>query len=296
VFGGMDVSMNANAVAVERRLGRAIMSSSHGFWSLGGFAGGATGGFLIKIAGPIGHAAIVSAIALMLVLSALPRLIDEDPPEPERKPASGLPRGLTIYLLGVAALFAMIPEGAVVDWGALFLSTELGASLTVAGFAYAAFAGTMAAMRFAGDGVRDRFGGVTTLRWSAVVASLAMLGAAFAPNAPVAIGCFALAGVGIANIVPVIFSAAGNQPGMAAGVGMSVVTSMGYSGILVAPSAMGYVGERIGFAPVFAGMGVLLAVVAMLGGFARAADRKQPAGGRLRVPEDSIDANRRDRY
>lgn len=44
-FGGsMDVAMNANSVAVERSLGRAIMSSSHGFWSLGGFLDGALGG------------------------------------------------------------------------------------------------------------------------------------------------------------------------------------------------------------------------------------------------------------
>jgi predicted MFS family arabinose efflux permease len=274
VFGGMDVTMNANAVAVERRLDRAIMSSSHGFWSLGGFAGGATGGFLILQFGPLGHAAIVSVIALVMVLAALPHVIGEDRPEPHQRASASLPRGVTIYLLGVIALFAMIPEGSVVDWGALFLAQDFGASVATGGFGYAAFAGAMAVMRFAGDGIRNRFGGVKTLRASALVAAIAMLGAALAPNALVAIGFFALAGLGIANIVPVAFSAAGNQPGMASGAGMSVVTTMGYSGILVAPSAMGYIGERIGFASVYAGMAFLLVIVALLAGFASAADRK----------------------
>lgn len=274
VFGGMDVTMNANAVVVERHLGRAIMSSSHGFWSLGGFAGGLTGGYVIEQVGPVGHAAIVSVIALLLVLWALPSIVADDPPAPEHKVSSGLPRSFTIYLLGVAALFAMIPEGSVVDWGAIYLTRELGASLATAGFGYAAFAGAMALMRFAGDSIRDRLGGVRTLRVSAIIASLAMLGAALAPNASIATVLFAVAGLGIANVVPVIFSAAGNQPGMASGVGMSVVTSMGYSGILVAPSAMGYIGERTGFSPVFIGMAVLLAIVASFAGFASAADRR----------------------
>lgn len=274
VFGGMDVTMNANAVAVERRLDRAIMSSSHGFWSLGGFVGGASGGYLIEAFGPLGHAAIVSAIALLLVLLSLPHIITEELPGADQKARGGWPRGATIYLLGVVALFAMIPEGAVVDWGALYLAQDFGATVATGGFGYAAFAGAMAIMRFAGDGLRDRFGGVNTLRVSAIIASGAMLGAAFAPGAAVAIGFFAVAGLGIANIVPVVFSAAGNQPGMASGAGMSVVTSMGYSGILVAPSAMGFAGERIGFASVYAGMAAMLAVVALSAGFAAAADRR----------------------
>lgn len=274
VFGGMDVTMNANAVEVERHLDRAIMSSSHGFWSLGGFAGGASGGLMIQHFGPLGHAAIVSVIAMLLVLVALPHIVGDDRPAKEERVSASLPRGFTIYLLGVIALFAMIPEGSVVDWGALFLAQDFGASVATGGFGYAAFAGAMALMRFAGDGIRNRFGGVKTLRVSAVIAAAAMLGAALAPNAEIAIGFFAIAGLGIANIVPVVFSAAGNQPGIASGAGMSVVTTMGYSGILVAPSAMGYIGEHIGFASVYAGMAALLAIVALFAGFASAADRK----------------------
>ncbi|MCA0341690.1 MAG: MFS transporter [Proteobacteria bacterium] len=272
VFGGMDVTMNANAVAVERRLGRAIMSSSHGFWSLGGFVGGLTGGFVIQQVGAMGHALIVCAIALAMVLAALPSVIDDDRPQAHERVAHSFPRSVTLYVLGFIALFSMIPEGAVVDWAALYLAQEHGSTVATAGWGYAAFAGSMALMRFAGDRIRDRFGGVATLRVSALISAAGMFAAAFAPSAPLAIAFFALAGLGIANMVPVVFSAAGNHPGVASGAAMSVVTTIGYSGILIAPSAMGFIGDHVGFVPVFAGVAVMLALVAAVAGVAHQAD------------------------
>ena len=99
-----------------------------------------------------------------------------------------------------------------------------------------------------------------------------MLVAGLAPTQWVAIAAFAFCGLGIANMVPIAFSAAGNQPGMSAGGGMSVVTTMGYSGILVAPSAIGFVGERTGFGPVFVTLSLLLLVVFLMAGLAKHAD------------------------
>ncbi len=272
LIGGMDVSMNANAVAVERQLGRAIMSSSHGFWSLGGFAGGGAGGFAIERFGALGHAGIVTALALVAVVLVVPRLGGDDRPEPHERTPLVLPRDPILYLVGLVALFSMIPEGAVLDWAALYLREERGASIATAGFAFAAFSAAMALMRFLGDRVRDRFGAVRTLRVSALIAAVGMVGAGLAPEAWMVIAAFCIAGVGIANTVPIAFSAGGNHPGLPPGAGMSVVTSMGYSGILVAPSVLGFVGQHFGFAPVFIGAGLLLLFVAALAGHARAAD------------------------
>lgn len=272
LIGGMDVSMNANAVAVERQLGRAIMSSSHGFWSLGGFAGGGAGGLAIERFGALGHAGIVTAVALLAVILVVPRLGGDDRPEPHERAPLVLPRDPVLYLVGLIALFSMVPEGAVLDWAALFLREERGASIATAGFAFAAFSAAMAIMRFLGDRVRDRFGAVKTLRVSALIAAIGMVGAGLAPEAWMVIAAFCIAGVGIANTVPIAFSAGGNHPGLPPGAGMSVVTSMGYSGILVAPSLLGFVGQHFGFTPIFIGAGLLLLLVAALAGHARAAD------------------------
>ena len=106
------------------------------------------------------------------------------------------------------ALLVMNSEGAVLDWGALYLNQELGSDLATAGFAFGAFAGAMALMRFLGDGVRNRFGAVTTFRISCLVAAAGMLVAGLSPWPWLAIAAFAVAGLGIANTVPILFSAA----------------------------------------------------------------------------------------
>ncbi|MCV3207866.1 MFS transporter [Mesorhizobium sp. YC-39] len=274
-IGGMDVAMNANAVVVERRLSRAIMSSSHGFWSLGGFAGGALGGFAIQNYGHLAHATVVTALAFAVVAAAVRYLIAEG--KPSRGSAPGhrkftLPGNPLVYLVGLMALLTMISEGAVLDWAALYLQQELGADLAIAGLAYAAFSGIMAVMRFFGDGVRNRFGAVTTLRISALAAAAGMLVAGLAPSPFIAIAAFAFCGLGIANMVPILFSAGGNQEGMSSGTGMSVVTTMGYSGILVAPSAIGFVAEHSSFGPIFVALSGLLVIVLLMAGLAHRAE------------------------
>ncbi len=270
--GGMDVAMNANAVIVERKLGRAVMSSSHGFWSLGGFAGGALGGFAIQHYGHLAHASAVTVLAFVVVLLALRHLVAEERMVTAEHHRFSLPANPVVYLVGLMALLTMISEGAVLDWGALYLRQELGADLAVAGLAYAAFSGVMAIMRFFGDGVRNRFDAVSTLRCSALIAAIGMLVAGLSPSPYLAIAAFAFCGFGIANMVPIIFSAGGNQEGMSSGTGMSVVTTMGYSGILVAPSAIGFVAEHSSFGPIFIAMAALLIVVLLMAGLAHRAE------------------------
>ncbi len=273
VVGGMDVAMNANAVTVERRLGRPIMSSSHGFWSLGGFAGGGLGGIAIEQIGSLAHAAVVAAVTLTILIVAAPHLIGGDRPlAAGAKRRLSLPRDPMIYLIGVVALLCMIPEGAVLDWAALYLQNERGAGLATAGLAFALFSATMALMRFAGDGIRHRWGAVATMRVSSLVAAAGMAAAGLSPWPWLAIAAFGFAGLGIANIVPIAFSAAGNHPGLSSGTGMSIVTTMGYSGILLAPSAIGFIARIVGLAPIFVALSAVLLVVFLSAGLVRNAD------------------------
>ena len=277
LIGCMDVAMNANAVEVERALGRAIMSSSHGFWSLGGFIGGGLGSLALDRWGAEAQAMGVAGLTLLLVLSARPFLFVAPPaptaategPVPGR---SFLPRDPALWLLGVMALCCMVPEGAVLDWAALYLRQELGASVSVAGLAFALFSGTMAVMRFAGDALRYRFGGVRSLRTSALIGAAGLIAAALAPKPELALAGFALAGLGVANLVPVLFSAAGNHPGLPHGAGIATVTMLGYAGILVAPGTIGFVAEAIGFRVTYAALALLLLAVAALAGRAHRAD------------------------
>ncbi|TXH83291.1 MAG: MFS transporter [Rhizobium sp.] len=271
-IGAMDVAMNANAVSVEKSMRRAIMSSCHAFWSLGGLLGSAIGGLLISRWGVLGHAEASTALAVLFLVVAWPMVLSDQPHPDEAKPKARLPMIPLPWLLGMVALFCMVPEGAVLDWSALYLGQEKGASVALSGFGFAAFSATMATMRFAGDFVRDWLGAVRTLRVCTVFAIVGMLMAALAPNAEIAILGFALCGIGISNMVPIAFSAAGNIPGLQPGIGISVVTTLGYSGMLVAPSAIGFAAEHVGFSPVLMALPVLLLVVLAFSSLARYAD------------------------
>lgn len=273
IIGSMDVAMNAAAVKVERSLGRAIMSASHGFWSLGGFVGAAAGAWIMARWGGTAQALLTAAAAALMVVLALPHILP-DPPhpvEPGQKVAF-LPRDPALWLLGLMALFCMVPEGAVMDWAAIYLGQELGADTFRAGLGFAFFAGTMAVMRFTGDVLRNRFGAVNTLRASGVLGAAGLLLAAAAPTDCMALIGFAIAGLGVANTAPVMYSAAGNHPGLPSGVAISAVTTVGYAGILVAPATIGAVAEQMGFRATYAALAVLLLFVAALAGRAKAAD------------------------
>lgn len=284
-MGGMDVAMNANAVSVERQRPRAIMSSCHGFWSVGGFIGAATGGFLIVSLGSVGHFVLVAAI-LLAALWPIGRSMLEDRDAAETtaratdgKGAPGATSGarLAVIGIGVCALFGMVPEGATIDWSAIYLRSELGADVAMSGFAFAAFSAVMALFRFLGDGIRDRLGAVRTLRLSALAGIGALTIVGLAPNLTVAILGFALLGIGLSNIAPIAFSAAGNVPGLKPGVGISMATTIGYSGILIAPSAIGYLAEHFGFQAVFLGLSACLLVILALSPLTVGADRPPEA-------------------
>ena len=135
------------------------------------------------------------------------------------------------------------------------------------------FSGAMAMMRFLGDGVRNRFGATQTLRVSALIGAAGIFGLSVAPTQGLVIACFFIAGIGIANTVPIAFSAAGNQPGISPGAGIAIATMIGYSGILVAPSAIGFAAEHIGYRITYFVVSLLMLVVALNAGRAAAADR-----------------------
>lgn len=271
--GAMDVAMNANAVEVERKMRRSIMSSCHAFWSLGGLCGAATGGFLIATLGAVGHVLLLAAVCFVLFVVARPMIL-ADAPHPTDEPARAkLPMTPLPWLIGTIALFCMIPEGTVLDWSALYLRNELNASTEMSGFAFAAFSFTMAVCRFAGDFVRDRFGAVNTLRFCGIAAIIGLVIAGQAGNVTLALIGFAITGIGISNMVPIAFSAGGNIPGLAPGVGLSVVTTMGYSGILFAPSLVGFVAEYTSLSTVYTAIPSLLIVVLAFSRLARHADR-----------------------
>lgn len=253
-LGSMDVAMNANAARIEDHHSKAIMSSCHGFWSLGALIGSGVGGTLLGLFGLGTQALSIACLMLLGTFIAMSRLMRDEVERGEgiEKPKLALPRTVTIYLVAIIAFAGFTAEGTVLDWAALFLREDRNVPEWMAGYAFAAFAGTMALVRFVGDPVRNRLGDLRTMQISASLALVGFLMAGLAPNLTGTLLGFAIAGLGLANVVPVAFAAADRVPGIPRGIGISVATFCGYAGILVAPPLIGFVAEHVDYAVIFA--------------------------------------------
>ncbi len=257
----MDVAMNAQAVAVEERYERPIMSTFHALFSTGGLAGAVVAALLLRWGigawtHMLGAALILGAVATLALPHLLPSGVDKASDEPVFVRPSG-----PLLSLGLLAFFAMVSEGAMADWSAVYLRTSLGADAGLAATGYAAFSLAMAAGRFAGDALRARVHEVQLVRMSGLLAALG-LGAALLVAHPAAVLLgFGCVGLGLANIVPVLFSAAGRAPGMGAGSALAAVATAGYFGFLAGPPLIGFVAEATTLA---AGLGVVVVFTALV--------------------------------
>lgn len=241
----MDVAMNSHGVMVERRLGRPIMSSLHAGWAFGGMAGA---GFAAALAALGADArvtvAVTSATLLVALVACVKRMGDGSAAEAEEAASFALPsRG--VLLLAILCLLVMVTEGAMGDWGGLYLRQDLGADAALAALAYSFFTAGMTLGRILGDSVNRRIGPVVLLRGGALLTGLP-LGAMLLIGEPAAAlaGLF-LIGLGVANGVPLMFSAAGRQPDTPPGPGIAAVSSMGSLGFLAGPPAIGALADAV---------------------------------------------------
>ncbi|WP_433518547.1 MFS transporter [Nonomuraea sp. CA-143628] len=264
VHGVLDVSMNANAVEVERAWGRPIMSSFHAVFSIGGFAGAAAGGLFAHLAlsPAVTFLSVGAVIALLAAWAAAWALRSRPAPVISTDGVRpGLPKG--ILFLGVLAFCCLVGEGAAADWSSVYLREDLAASAGFAAAGYAAFSIMMTAGRLAGDRLAARFGPVALVRGCGLLAA-AGLGLALTIGHPVAavagFGCF---GAGLSCIVPQVFSAAGHRDPAFAGRALARVASIGYLGFLSGPVLIGGIAELSGLPRALAVPALLAAFVAL---------------------------------
>jgi fucose permease len=239
----MDVAMNAHGVQVERRGGRPIMSSLHAGWSFGGMIGSGFAAVLAAIGLDARVAVAIASVGLLAALVAFTRSVGEGSAveQESRKVLSLPPRA--VVLLAVLCLLTMVIEGAMGDWGGLYLRRDLGADAALAAAAFAFFTGGMTVGRLVGDAVNARIGAVALLRYGAMLTALPLaLMLLVAEPAAAVVGLFVI-GLGVANGVPLMYSAAGRRPGVPSGPAIAAVSSMGSLGFLAGPPFIGFIAE-----------------------------------------------------
>ncbi|BEM37953.1 MFS transporter [Serratia ureilytica] len=253
VNGIMDVAMNSQAIIVERESGQAKMSGFHGFYSLGGIAG-AGGVSLLLLAGlaptqAIGLIALLIAILLLIVAGDL--LAHGGIGERRRGGARWALAHGKILFIALLCFFVFLTEGAMLDWSALFLHAERGVAKSQAGIGFTLYAVAVACGRLYGDRLIGAVGRFRTLLLGSLCAAAGVLLTVTVPLASAAFGGLMLAGLGIANIVPILFNAVGNQKQVPPGQAFPAVTLVGYLGLLTGPALIGFIANYTSLALAF---------------------------------------------
>lgn len=270
--GTLDVSQNAQGVRVEAAYGRPVMTSMHAFYSLGAILGSlAGGGFALAGIGLLPSLAAAGITGLIVDAAAGFWLLPETPDPASAGSAvaasrttSGKPASVTsgtrttpapvdrrhvrrlVLALGVLGICGLVCEGAAGDWSAVYLRDNLGTSAGLAAFGFAAFSVTMTVGRAVGDQLIRRFGVVTVIRASGVIAT-AGIALALSTRVPaVTIAGFTAFGAGLSIVVPQVFAAGGRADTERPGAGLARVVGLGYTGMAAGPAIIGLVANQIG--------------------------------------------------
>lgn len=267
--GALGVTVNFQAVRVEKQQQKTLMSLFHGLCSLGGL----TGVLLMTAMLSFGLAAvpsafIISAVILLIIVLAIPYCLtaqksDEDIPQSQQQQDKVRPT-LTILLIGLICFIAFLSEGAAMDWSGIYLTEHFKVNQQHAGLVYTAFTALMVVGRLSGHWIIRTLGEQTTLVMSALMAGVGLMTVVFAPVWSIALFGYALLGLGSANIVPIMFSRAGKQQQLPQHVALSYVSVFAYTGSLSGPALVGFGSQVMGLDHVFFVIAIALSCIAVM--------------------------------
>lgn len=261
-LGMMDITMNIQAVIVEKASKRAMMSGFHAFFSIGGIAGAGLVSLLLAL-GATALMAIAGAVLLILALLVLagPHLLSR-PGEQAAGPLFVWPQGKVMFI-GLLCFIVFLTEGAMLDWSALFLTAERGLDSAKGGLGYALFSVAMMIGRLNGDRLIDAIGRYRTLMIGSLCAAIGIALMVAVNNPWVTLLSFMLVGLGAANLVPLLFTVAGNQQDMPPAMALAAISSVGYAGILAGPALIGFIAQLSSLFVAFSCIALLLLIVSL---------------------------------
>jgi MFS family permease len=259
--GANDVAMNAQAVGTEKLSGVPMMSRFHAMFSIGGIAGASVGGLVAsRGVSSLTHLAVAATAFLILANLAQRSTV-------ETRTVGAVEAGISLRRLptGLIALSAIgfcifLSEGAIADWTGVYLKQVLRASDGTAAAGYAVFSAAMSIFRLGGDTITARIGRAWTIRGGALIAAAGLGVVVLANSVAWALTGFALAGIGLSSIIPLVFAGGGRVPSVSEGAGVATVGGLGYLGFLAGPPAIGFISQATSLR---AGLFVLVVLTAI---------------------------------
>jgi len=260
----MNISLNTQALGLENQLGKSILASFHGVWSMAGFTGAGVGAGMIFLGfSPAAHYVVVALFSVVLILLSQKFVLNDKRAAAEegglvlRKPDNLLLR------VGLISFLGMMAEGCMFDWSGVYFKKIVEAEPQYVSLGYVCFMGAMASGRFVTDMASNRFGKIPILQVSGVLIFLGLLLSVAFPNLYTAAVGFLMVGFGVASIVPVSYGIAGRSNLYTPSVALALVSTISFFGFLVGPPLIGFVAELFDLKVSFAligvnGLGILL--------------------------------------
>jgi hypothetical protein len=274
--GTLDIAMNAQGIAVERANGKPIMSTLHGSWSIGALSGAGIGASGVAAGTSLTAQLLLLGVPCVLAGLWMTCRFVPDPAPRRGEHVGGSRISRMLLVLGAIAFAGLLCEGAVADWAAVYLRETLHLSPGTAGLGYAVCAAAMVAVRLSGTGLQKLAGPRHLVAALATVATLGMSAGLLLGQPIAAIVGFATLGVGLASIIPVVFSSAGNQAGIAPGTGIATVSAIGWAGFMCGPAVIGFVADHTSQSVALGLIPALTLLVAGASWATPALDRAQP--------------------
>lgn len=255
----MNISLNTQAIGIEKKYGRSILSSFHGLWSLAGFSGAGIGALMVYLGfSPFVHYLFVFGVGMGMIIFAQDGIIHDK----NKKEAAGgglvlkKPDGI-IMKLGMVGFCGMMCEGCLFDWSGVYMAKVAMAPGYLIPSGYVAYMGAMALGRFFADKIANVWGKVTVLKGSGILIFFGLFLAVLLPSFWTVILGFLLVGFGTAAVVPLTYSMAGASPNYVPGIAIAMVSTISFFGFLLGPPIIGFVAELLDLRTSFALIGII---------------------------------------
>jgi MFS family permease len=276
--GTLDVSMNTQAVTVERAARRPLMSGFHACWSIGAFAGAGIGTLGVAAGLSLTPQLLLLAVPVLLIAGGLTMQMLPDPASTElasaeladtgepvssqqRPPRKVAPLSRPVLILGAIAFASMLCEGASADWASVYLRGSIHVGASEAGLGYTTFALMMVLIRLLGNWLLTVFPHRRLLPALAIVATIGFAAGLLGGSPVTVLAGFGCLGIGLALVIPTVNSAAGRLPGLSPGAAIAMVSAWGWAGFVFGPPI---IGELASATSLTAALGVLPVLTACI--------------------------------
>jgi MFS family permease len=291
----MDIPGNAQAVVIERLIGKKFLASLHGAWSIGTFAAALIGGAVATFAPPAVNLGVLAAIGMIIFIPLTERMLDAtrdehmgDEGKDERRIPWFKSKVNLLWVFAFGSLGALVAEGASADWSGILLAEHMNIELGLTASAFASFSLSMIISRFTADALMDHFGAARVVFYGGVVGG-AIWSASILIAVPLSqtasqtdnllalvlinIGFFA-AGAGIGPMFPAFIVGAAKVPGIPASLGIARISVISIAGYFLGPTVTGLISELTNLPTAFMYPGIALIVAGLAGRGLRAKYRK----------------------